>query len=129
MDVDARLEALKVENDMLRARIAQLEDALMASERFVVPVEWRLTANEARVFGVLLARELATKEAIMAALYGNLGKDEAEIKIVDVFVCKARRKLKPFGVEIKTVWGQGYYLTPETKARLRAAAEQERAAA
>lgn len=118
MIVDARLEALEAANDRLRDRISQLEDAMGMS--VLTPIEWRLTMAEQRVFGVLLARELATKAAIMAALYSADGKEEAEIKIVDVFVCKARKKLKPFGVEIETRWGEGYYLTPATKAKVRA---------
>lgn len=116
MNVDARLEAIEAENAMLRERIAHLESLL--GHHWLAPVEWRLTASETRVFGTLLARDLATKDAIMAALYRNDAKDEAEIKIVDVFVCKMRRKLKPFGVEVLTRWGEGYYLSAETKAAL-----------
>jgi two-component system cell cycle response regulator CtrA len=124
VDVDARLEALEMENGTLRIRIAELEDALMGTKHLLTPVEWQLTGSEIRVFGVLQKRELVTKEAAMAALYGNFGKDEAEIKIVDVFICKLRRKLKPFGIEIKTVWGQGYMLTAETRAKLRESARE-----
>ncbi len=38
--------------------------------------------------------------------------DEPEIKIVDVFVCKLRKKLTSAGFEtpIETVWGQGYVM-------------------
>lgn len=117
MDVGARLEAIEGENDLLRERIAQLEGLL--GHNFLCPVEWRLTCSENRVFGTLMARDLATKEAILAALYRDVGKDEAEIKIVDVFVCKLRKKIKPFGIEVHTRWGEGYYLLPETKSRIR----------
>lgn len=114
MDVDARLEAIEAENAMLREQIAHLEGLL--GHHWMAPVEWRLTTSETRVFGTLMARDLATKDAIMAALYRNAAKDEAEIKIVDVFICKMRRKLKPFGIGIETRWGEGYYLTAATKA-------------
>lgn len=117
MDAAARIEGLEAENARLRDRIDQLEAAMGMD--FVAPIEWRLTTAETRVFGVLMARELATKDAIMAALYRDQAKDEAEIKIVDVFVCKVRAKLKPFGFVIETQWGQGYFLTPETKAAVR----------
>lgn len=117
MNVDARVEALEVENERLRARIEQLEGAMGLG--FLTPVEWRLTASESRVFGVLMARDLATKDAIMAALYRDGGRDEAEIKIVDVFICKIRKKLRAFGIEIITRWGEGYALAPETKAIVR----------
>jgi len=44
--------------------------------------------------------------------------DEPEPKIIDVFICKLRRKLElagARGVSIDTVWGQGYILR-ETEA-------------
>lgn len=37
---------------------------------------------------------------------------------VKVTICRLRKKLKPFGVEISTVLGQGYYLSEENKTRL-----------
>lgn len=117
MNVDARVEALETEAERLRDRIAQLEDAM--GMNFLTPIEWRLTGSEARVFGVLMSRELATKHAIMAALYDARGADEAEIKIVDVFICKMRPKLKAFGIEIGTRWGEGYYLSAPMKALAR----------
>jgi two-component system cell cycle response regulator CtrA len=43
--------------------------------------------------------------------------DEPEIKIIDVFVCKLRKKMEIFGVKIETIWGRGYYMTPEMKAK------------
>lgn len=117
MDAAARIEGLQAENARLRDRIDQLERT--AGMDFIAPLEWRLTVAEQRVFGVLMARELATKDAIMAALYRDQAKDEAEPKIVDVFICKARAKLRAFSVSIETSWGQGYYLTAQTKAAVR----------
>ena len=51
-----------------------------------------------------------TKDMIMCRLYG--GMEEREIKIVDVYVCKLRKKLSSAGGEtyIETVWGQGYLM-------------------
>lgn len=52
-----------------------------------------------------------TKEMFLNHLYGGL--DEPELKIVDVFVCKLRKKLaQATGGEkyIETVWGRGYVL-------------------
>lgn len=40
---------------------------------------------------------------------------EPEIKIIDVYICKARRKLEPIGVRIDTVWGKGYALAINAK--------------
>jgi two-component system cell cycle response regulator CtrA len=52
-----------------------------------------------------------TKEMFLNHLYG--GMDEPEVKIVDVFICKLRKKLtsasggKNF---VETIWGRGYVL-------------------
>jgi len=51
-----------------------------------------------------------TKEAFLNHLYG--GMDEPEIKIIDVFICKLRKKLAQAGADglIGTIWGRGYIL-------------------
>ena len=53
-----------------------------------------------------------TKETFMAHLYG--GRDEPDLKIIDVFVCKLRKKLVAADSGhlsyIETVWGRGYAL-------------------
>lgn len=126
MNVDVRVDALEAENERLRDRVSQLEGVMGLG--LLTPIEWGLTGSEQRVFGVLMARELATKDAIMAALYRADGRDEAEIKIVDVFVCKTRKKLKPFGIEIGTRWGEGYFITPATKAIVHGLLGQRKAA-
>lgn len=99
---------LQRELAILRERVRQLEEALVPNS-VAVPLEFSLTAQEARVFAHLASRDLGTKQSIMMALYGDR-PDEPEIKIVDVFVCKLRKKLSRFGVTIDTVWGQGYRL-------------------
>jgi len=52
-----------------------------------------------------------TKEMFLDHLYG--GMDEPEQKIVDVFICKLRKKIAALTGDdhaIQTVWGQGYVL-------------------
>jgi two-component system cell cycle response regulator CtrA len=116
VDVAARIAALEAENERLRERVTQLEG--LGDGAILAPVDWRLTPAEARLFNGLMSRQMASKGALMDAIYQ--GRDEAEIKIVDVFVCKIRKKLKPFGIAIETVWGQGYRIPPEVKAQVRA---------
>jgi len=116
--VDTRyLRALRDENERLREQAAYLQDALTCG--FLAPLEWRLTPQENRLLGALVARPLATREVIMAALYHHRGIDEAEMKVIDVFVCKLRKKLGPQDIKIHTVWGRGYRLDTETRTRLR----------
>jgi DNA-binding response OmpR family regulator len=73
----------------------------------------RLTNKEYAIFELLIMRKgsVLTKEMFLNHLYAGL--HEPEIKIVDVFVCKLRKKLSDAGASvdyIETVWGRGYML-------------------
>lgn len=58
--------------------------------------------------------QTVTKAQFMDHLYGGRDADEPEIKIIDVFVCKIRTKLRRLGGggHIQTVWGAGYRMSP-----------------
>ncbi|MDK1386346.1 helix-turn-helix domain-containing protein [Sinorhizobium sp. 8-89] len=107
--MDGLITAQQREIEMLRERLRQLEEVL-APSTVSIPVEYRLTGSEARVFAHLVSRDIATKQSVMLALYSDRPDVEPEIKIVDVFICKMRKKLAGYGVDIRTVWGQGYSL-------------------
>lgn len=73
----------------------------------------RLTGKEYAILELLSLRKGATltKEMFLNHLYGGI--DEPELKIIDVFVCKLRKKLcDALGGDnyIETVWGRGYVL-------------------
>lgn len=75
-----------------------------------------LTAKQSKLLAALASRPglCISKAMCMLALYD--GRDEAQIKIIDVFVCKLRAKLFRVtgGLDvIETVWGQGYRFKPE----------------
>ena len=72
-----------------------------------------LTGKEYQMLELLSLRKgtTLTKEQFLNHLYG--GMDEPELKIIDVFICKLRKKLATAtGGEsyIETVWGRGYVL-------------------
>lgn len=67
-----------------------------------------LTPKEAAMLAALADGRIYTKEHLLMELYS--GRDEPEIKIIDVFVCKLRAKVSQFGIEVQTVWGTGYKL-------------------
>lgn len=72
-----------------------------------------LTGKEYQMFELLSLRKgtTLTKEMFLNHLYG--GMDEPELKIIDVFICKLRKKLNAatHGENyIETVWGRGYVL-------------------
>jgi two-component system cell cycle response regulator CtrA len=61
-----------------------------------------------------------TKEMFLNHLYG--GMDEPELKIIDVFICKLRKKLANASQGcnyIETVWGRGYVLREPNEAEER----------
>jgi hypothetical protein len=72
----------------------------------------RLSKVEARLLHHLDIRggRVCTREAIMTALYHSEPGDWPDIKIVDMFVCKLRKKLVQTPFTIETVWGVGYRL-------------------
>ncbi|WP_400088298.1 response regulator transcription factor CtrA [Yoonia sp. R78084] len=72
-----------------------------------------LTGKEYQMLELLSLRKgtTLTKEMFLNHLYG--GMDEPELKIIDVFICKLRKKLSEAtngDNYIETVWGRGYVL-------------------
>ena len=72
-----------------------------------------LTGKEYQMLELLSLRKgtTLTKEMFLNHLYGGL--DEPELKIIDVFICKLRKKLANASEGrnfIETVWGRGYVL-------------------
>ncbi len=107
----------------LRERVRQLEDRAYGRDiQWEAPTWLRLTRMQEALVRVLLvaagrtvSREYlydATRVAIAAYRSGT------DIKIVDVVLSHLRGKLRPVGIEIETVWGRGYRLTPENAQRL-----------
>ncbi len=84
-----------------------------------------LTGKEYQMLELLSLRKgtTLTKEMFLNHLYG--GMDEPELKIIDVFICKLRKKLaaatdgKNY---IETVWGRGYVLREPDEEELRESA-------
>ena len=92
--------------------VGPLELNLDSRDVTIDGVAVRLTGKEYAILELLVLRRgmVLTKEAFLNHLYG--GMDEPEVKIIDVFVCKLRKKLANYGVDnlIGTVWGRGYML-------------------
>jgi len=84
-----------------------------------------LTGKEYQILELLSLRMgmTQTKDMVLNHLYG--GMDEPEMKIIDVFICKLRRKLtnasggKSF---IETIWGRGYVMRQQGQAEARISA-------
>ncbi len=95
-----------------RLRIGSMELNLDSRDVTVSGRQVHLTGKEYAILELLVLRKgmVLTKEAFLNHLYG--GMDEPEMKIIDVFVCKLRKKLAMAGADhlIGTVWGRGYMI-------------------
>ena len=91
-----------------------------------------LTGKEYGILELLSLRKgtTLTKEMFLNHLYG--GMDEPELKIIDVFVCKLRKKLATAcsGENyIETVWGRGYVLRDPAPTKSSSRADKQAATA
>ncbi len=93
-------------------RVGELQLNLDSHEVLVNGTPVHLTGKEYAILELLTLRKgmILTKEAFLNHLYG--GMDEPEMKIIDVFICKLRKKLAQAGASnlIGTVWGRGYMM-------------------
>ena len=113
----ARIRAIARRGGMSERQTTQVGDLLIDHDMKMVEVAGKrvsLTSKEFQIVSFLATRPGFTlsKEMILDHLYA--GMDEPELKIVDVFICKCRKKLA--GVSdgrnyIQTVWGRGYMLS------------------
>jgi len=99
-------------------RTGKLTVNLDAKTATVEGAPLHLTGKEYGILELLSLRKgtTLTKEMFLNHLYG--GMDEPELKIIDVFVCKLRKKLTTATEGdnyIETVWGRGYVLRDPTE--------------
>lgn len=74
---------------------------------------FRATPLETAMLATLLRRDQITKEQLHMVIEQNRptpGQDETNPKMVDVMICKLRKKLRPHDVTIETMWGTGYLI-------------------
>jgi two-component system, cell cycle response regulator CtrA len=124
----ARIQAIVRRSQGHAQSVVQTGDLVVNVDAKTVHIKLvrvNLTGKEYRMLELLSMRRgtTITKEMFLSQLYG--GMDEPEIKIIDVFMCKIRKKLaiasggKDY---IETVWGRGYLLREpqEVKAKMSA---------
>ncbi len=104
-------------------RIGNLQLNLDSRDVLVDEQTVHLTGKEYAILELLVLRKgmVLTKEAFLNHLYGGI--DEPEMKIIDVFICKLRKKLAQAGAGnlIGTVWGRGYMMRdPNSQAAIAA---------
>lgn len=112
----ARIQAIVRRSKGHSESVVRFDKVTINLDTRIVEVEGaqvHLTNKEYAILELLAMRKgsVITKEMFLNHLYSSM--DEPEIKIIDVFVCKLRKKLSEAsgGVNyIETVWGRGYML-------------------
>lgn len=115
----ARLHALKRRRRVVDESTVKLPGCVFRtdmSDLIGMDVRVHLTKHECALLVALTSRPgmLVTKGMCMLTMYD--GRDEPGKRIIDVFVCKLRKKIMiaTGGVDcIETVWGQGFRFDPE----------------
>jgi two-component system cell cycle response regulator CtrA len=114
--MEARIHAIVRRSKGHAQSVIQIGDLVVNLDSKTVEVAGQrvnFTGKEYQMLELLSLRKgmTITKEMFLNHLYG--GMDEPEIKIIDVFICKLRKKLtcvsngKDY---IETIWGRGYVL-------------------
>ncbi|TXN62033.1 response regulator transcription factor [Methylobacterium sp. WL30] len=121
----ARIQAIVRRSQGHAEAVVTVDDLTINIDKKFVKVAGtsiNLTTKEYQMLELLALRKgtAITKEMFLNHLYG--GMDEPELKIIDVFICKLRKKLANASQGknyIETIWGRGYVLregVPEMRA-------------
>lgn len=119
-----RIDLDSASRDRLIGHIDVLEDmlqTLLPAESETERTKMRslgLTHAEGRILGCLANGRIWTRQQIRTASW-QWG-DEYETKSVDVFIHRLRTKLRHHGIEIRNDRGVGFYVEPESLAKLQA---------
>ena len=111
------------ENQRLRDRVEELEmllgkDTSLASK---LCAAYQIEPEMADVLALIFNRNFVSHQSMFTVLFGARPDcDQPDPRVMDVQICKLRRKLRPYGITIKTQWGQGWSMPVASKDRLRA---------
>ncbi len=124
----ARIHAIVRRSKGHAQSVINIDDLCLSLDSKTVDVNGarvHLTGKEYQILELLALRKgnTLTKEMLLSHLYG--GMDEPEMKIIDVFICKLRKKLanasggKDY---VETVWGRGYVMREQAEPEVRISA-------
>jgi two-component system, cell cycle response regulator CtrA len=117
----ARIQAIVRRSQGHAQSVIQMGDLVLNLDSKSVEVNGarlHLTVKEYQMLELLCLHKdrPMTKEMFLNHIYG--GMDEPEAKIIDVFICKLRKKLANVSMGqnyIETIWGRGYVLRDPTE--------------
>lgn len=111
------------ELQQLRDRVAELEHVIGITDAIPLSAKLRLQGvykGDYALLGILLARPFVPRVAIYDAMYGMRAEGEQpDMKVIDVRMSHLRKGLRQHGIEIKTQFGEGYFMTEPNKKKVR----------
>jgi two-component system cell cycle response regulator CtrA len=138
MNVDNAIATLREKSGQanelqrLRDRVEELEELLgIVSKDVVDPLSsLGLASTETRILNCLNDWNVVRRKNLWILLYSGRREDEQpDMKVLDVYVSKLRKRMSPFGIEVATLragWGTGndtdggWFMTQQNKEKLRA---------
>lgn len=93
---------------------------------FVIQRALKLTKLMASFMLVLLKRDDANKDTLHYVIESQRAirrsrpdnPETTDPKMVDVVICNLRKRLKPYGIKIETLWGHGYFLDEGSRQKI-----------
>ena len=112
-------EKWQEERDLLLEEIALLKRERYGSD-WMPPLELKLTSGQQAIVAAMVANDRVLPEQFLfeASRVRNSFAEELKSKLICVMISHIRKKLRPHNLEIRTVYGRGYCLAPETRHRL-----------
>lgn len=105
------VEDLAKRVDELEDQVHDLQLALQLDKTANVQTAFEVSDMPAQILVTLSAGFPRNKEQIHAALYFNRRDDKIpDIKVIDTMICKLRKTVEEYGIEIETIHGSGYQL-------------------
>lgn len=111
------MATLRQENEDLRYRIRDLEKQVFGTE-WNPPTEWHLSPTQTEMMRSLVAKDVVAHEHLQNAMERSAATwAMAERHNLSVQMHRIRKRLKPFGWKIISVWGVGFTLQNRTAVR------------
>lgn len=96
--------------DQLEATLEAMREANQPAVEMALQTAFGLSNSECKFLMLLADGKPRRKDQLHSGLYSDRIDDPPEVKIIDVFVCKVRKKVDRYGLVIETIWGSGYRL-------------------
>lgn len=123
MPVSTAEETLRRDNHRLREEVDILHEQVKQLKQLLLPEDWQpplelgLTAKETLVLSFIYKADAPIRASkildMLCAMYSD--GEVPEFNVVQVFVCKIRKKVAKFDIHIDTIRDRGYMIPPKSR--------------